>query len=148
MTIADARLAETQDQKGGIGPCAHCTASGSIGQCSRAGTRYLVLRKPPGAGDARMSFRSEAHTVRPETGTCMATKNGVVVLDVAGMTCPDCPFTAAMGMFFLQGVNRVEVDAGAKLACVVTDPPGTVSAKQLIAAIQQRGYEATVVDAR
>ncbi len=148
MAIAAARLAETQGQEGGTGACARCTNSGSIGQCSRAGTRYLVLRKPPGAGQARMSFRSEAHTIRPETGTCMATKNGVVVLDVARMTCPDCPFTVAMGMFFLEGVNRVEVDADTKRACVVIDPPGTVSAKQLIAAIQQKGYEAKVVDAR
>lgn len=86
--------------------------------------------------------------VRPETGTCMATKNGVVVLDVARMTCPDCPFTVAMGMFFLKGVNRVEVDADEKRACVVIDPPGMVSAKQLIAAIRQRGYEASVVNTR
>ena len=148
VSIARARLAETQGQEGGTGACARCTASGSIGQCSRAGTRYLVLRKPPGAGDARVSFRSEAHTVRPETGTCMATNNGVVVLDVARMTCPDCPFTVATGIFFLEGVNRVEVDADAKRVCVVIDPPGTVSAKQLIAAIRQRGYEASVVEPR
>ena len=93
-----------------------------------------------------MSFRSEAHTIRPETGTCMATKNGVVVLDVAGMTCPDCPFNAAMGALFLEGVERIEVDFDAKRACVVVNPPGTVSDKQLIAAIRQRGYEASLID--
>lgn len=78
----------------------------------------------------------------------MQTKNGVVVLDVARMTCPDCPFSVAMGMFFLAGVERVEVDADAKRACVVVDRPGTPSVKQLIAAIRQRGYEASVVTAR
>ena len=78
----------------------------------------------------------------------METKNGVVVLDVAGMTCPDCPFSVAMGMFFLEGVNRVEVDADTKRACVVIDPQGTVNDKHLIAAIRQRGYEAKVVELR
>ena len=78
----------------------------------------------------------------------MATNKGVCVHDVARMTCPDCPFTVAMGIFFLEGVNRVEVDADAKRVCFVIDPPGTVSAKQLIAAIRQRGYEASVVEPR
>ena len=144
VAIAAARHAETQGQKGGTGACTRCTDSGSIGQCSRAGWRYLVLTKLIGDGGAMM-FRAEGHTARPETGTCMETKNGVVVLDIAGLTCPDCPFNAATGMFALEGVNRVEVDFDAKRACVVIDPPGTVSNKQLIAAIRQRGYEASVV---
>ncbi len=147
VAMAAARHAATHGQEGGTGACARCTASGTIGQCSRAGWRYLVLTKPAGEGDATM-FRAEGRSVRPESGTCMETRHGVVVLDVAGMTCSDCPFTVAMGMHFLEGVARVEVDAAAKRACVVIDPPGTVSAKQLIAGIRQRGYEASVVDAR
>ena len=147
VVIAAARLAQTQGQKGGVGPCARCTASGSIGQCSRAGWRYLIVTKLSGEGGAMM-FRAEGHTARPDTGTCMETKNGVVVLDVAGMTCPDCPFNAGMGALFFEGVERVEVDFDAKRACVVVEPPGTVSQEQLIAAIRQRGYEADVVDAR
>lgn len=145
VSIARARLAETQGQKGGTGACARCTASGSIGQCSRAGWRYLIVTKLTGEGGAILSMGRRA---RPETGTCMETKNGVVVLDVAGMTCPDCPFNAAMGALLLEGVERVEVDFDAKRGCVVVDPLGTVSDKQLIAAIRQRGYEAKVVEPR
>ncbi|MCH7873663.1 MAG: heavy-metal-associated domain-containing protein [Planctomycetes bacterium] len=147
VAMAAARHAETDSQEGGTGACARCTSSGTIGQCSRAGWRYLILTKPPGEGGA-MTFRAEGRIARPETGTCMETKPGVVVLDVAGMTCSDCPFTVAMGMHFLDGVARVEVDAAAKRACVVINPPGKVSAKQLIAGIRQKGYDASVVDAR
>ena len=145
VAIAAARLAETQGQEGGTGACACCTASGSIGQCSRAGWRYLIVTKLADEGGAVMSMGRRA---RPETGTCMETKNGVVVVDVAGMTCPDCPFTVASGVLYLAGVERVEVDIEAKRACVVVDPPGTVSDKQLIAGIRQRGYEASVTDGR
>ena len=80
--------------------------------------------------------------------TCMDTKSGVVVLDVAGMTCPDCPFTAAVGVLVLDGVERIEVDLDAGRACVVVDPPGAVSHEQLIATVRQSGYDATVVDSR
>ena len=143
VSIARARLAETQGQEGGTGACALCTASGSIGQCSRAGWRYLIVTQVKGE---RGAFLSMGRLARPETGTCMETKNGVVVLDVAGMTCPDCPFNAAWGVLYLAGVERVEVDFDAKRACVVVDPPGSVSDKQLLAGIRQRGYEAKVVD--
>ena len=146
-TIAAVRLAETRGQRGGIGPCARCKASGTIGQCSRAGWRYLALTKLTGEGGAMM-YRAMGYPARPETATCMETKNGVVVLDVSGMTCPDCPFTAAVNVLFLEGVERVEVDFDAKRACVVVAPPGAVSHEQLIACIRQRGYEASVVDAR
>ena len=147
VAIAAARHAETQGQKGGTGACARCTASGTIGQCSRAGWRYLILAKPAGAngGVLVMGGRTRPDIDAP---TCMEMKDGVVVLDVAGLTCPDCPFTVASAVLFLAGVEQVEVDADAKRACVVIDPPGTVSDKQLIAAIRQRGYEAKVVDAR
>jgi copper chaperone CopZ len=147
VTIAGARLVETQGPKGGTGPCARCTASGTIGQCSRAGWRYLVMTKLTGE-DGTMMYRVMGGPARPETATCMETKNGVVVLDIAGMTCPDCPFTAAVDVLSLDGVERVEVDYDAKRACVVVEPPGTVSHEQLIACIRQRGYEASVVDAR
>ncbi len=144
VSIARARHAKTGGQEGGTGACGRCTASGSIGQCSRAGWRYLVLSKSAGEGGAMM-YRAEGRPARPATATCMETKPGVVVLDVAGMSCPDCPFTLAGGVLFLDGVERVEVDADAKRACVVVDPPGTVSPEQLIECIRQRGYEASVV---
>ena len=147
VAIAGVRLAETQGQEGGMRPCARCTASGTIGQCSRAGWRYLVLTKLTSEGGAMM-YRAMGGPTRPDTATCMETRNGVIVLDVAGMTCPDCPFTAAGSIVFLNGVERVEVDFDAKRACVVVSPQGTVSHKELIASIRQRGYEASVVDAR
>lgn len=143
--IATALHAKTKSQKGGTGVCNRCKGFGSIGQCSRAGWRYLVLTKIAGEEGAMM-FRSEGRPVRPETGTCMETKNGVVVLDVVGMACPDCPFTVA-SMVYFKGVERVEVDLDAKRACVVISPPGTVSHKQLIALIRDRGYKASVVNA-
>ena len=147
MAIAAARLAETPDEQEAIGPCARCTASGMIGQCSRAGWRYLVLTKHTEEGGP-MGYRAMGGPAPLPMATCMDAKSGAVVLDVPGMTCTDCPFTVASRVLFLGGIERVEVDFDAKRACVVVDPPGTVSDEQLIAAIRQSGYEASVVYAR
>ena len=86
--------------------------------------------------------RSIGYPTRPDKGSCRETKNRAAVL---GMTCADCPFNVAVGMVYLEGVQRVEVDFDAKRACVVVDPPGTVSDKQLIAVARARGYLANVV---
>ena len=147
LAIAAARLAETQGKDAGTGPCAQCTTSGTIGQCSRAGWRYLVLTKPPGEG-GQMGYRAMGGPAPLPMATCMETESGVIVLHIAGMTCPDCPFTAAVGMLLLDGVERIEVDLDAGRACVVVDPPGAVSHEKLIATIRQSGYDATVVDSR
>lgn len=147
VAIAAARLAETQGKDAGTGPCAQCTASGTIGQCSRAGWRFLVLTKPPGEG-GQMGYRAMGGPAPLPMATCMETESGVVVLHIAGMTCPDCPFTAAVGMLLLDGVERIEVDLDARRACVLIDPPGAVSHEKLIATIRQAGYDATVIDSR
>ena len=144
-TMAAAHLSETQGDSAGKGQCARCAGFMTIGQCSLAGWRYLVMRKAPGEGGNMIEFNG--YPTRPETETCMKTTKRTTVLDVAGMTCPDCASKVAAGMLFVNGVQRVEVDYDAGRACVVIDPLGKVSHEQLVAAVRQGGYEAKVVNA-
>lgn len=61
---------------------------------------------------------------------------------------PNCSFTVAGGMLFLERVGRIEVGFEATQACVVADLSGTVRVEPLIAIVRGGGCEATVVDAR
>ncbi|MCH7871404.1 MAG: heavy-metal-associated domain-containing protein [Planctomycetes bacterium] len=70
----------------------------------------------------------------------------VIVLDVEGMRCPDCPSKLAMSMLFFPGVKRVSVDFDVHEARVTIDPPNSISPETLIAAIEQSGFSATLRD--
>ena len=71
----------------------------------------------------------------------------VIVLDVQGMRCPDCPSKLALSMLFLPGVKRVSVDFDAREASVTIDSSSSTSPEMLIAAIEQFGFSATVREA-
>ena len=70
----------------------------------------------------------------------------VIVLDVEGMSCPDCPTKLALSMLYLPSVQRVMVDFDAKEAHVTIDPPNSTSPEMLIAAVEQSGFSATLSD--
>ena len=148
-TIANARRAQTPGAEAGGGQCDRCASLGTISQCSLAGWRYVVAVKPKLAGgDRMMTIRTTGNAMRPETVDWLEPSAGVVVLDVAGMTCPDCPLNVAFGILgSIKEVQRVEVDFDARQTRVVVGAPGTVNDERLIAAIRQAGYDAKVVKA-
>jgi len=148
-TIANARRAQTPGAEAGGGQCDRCASLGTISQCSLAGWRYVVAVKPKLAGgDRMMTIRTTGNAMRPETVDWLEPSAGVVVLDVAGMTCPDCPLNVAFSILgSIKEVQRVEVDFDARQTRVVVGAPGTVNDERLIAAIRQAGYDAKVVKA-
>ena len=136
--------------------CDRCAKAGFVGQCSLAGFRHIVaITQQIGDDPAALGFLI-AGTNNPD-GTPLGSdtmigsdprlgpiSGEVILLDVEGMRCPDCPSKLAISMLFLPGVKRVTVDFDAREARVTIDPPNSISPETLIAAIEQSGFSATL----
>ncbi|MCH8821994.1 MAG: heavy-metal-associated domain-containing protein [Planctomycetes bacterium] len=132
--------------------CNDCAKAGFIGQCSLGGFRQIVaVRQQFGDDPSAIGF-GVAGTNNPtdspiplEFDPRLGIISGeVIVLDVEGMRCPDCPTKLALSMLYLPGVARVMVDFDAQEAHVTIDSPKSTSPEALIAAIEQSGYSATL----
>ena len=137
-----------------LAQCDECAKAGFIGQCSLAGYRQIVaIHQQIGDDPSRLGI-AIAGTNNPtdspiplDSDPRLGPISGeVVVLDVQGMRCPDCPSKLAMSVLFLPGVERVMVDFDAREAHVTIDPPNSISPEMLIAAIELSGFSATLRD--
>ena len=137
-----------------LAQCDDCAKMGFIGQCSLGGFRQIVaVRQQIGDDPAALGF-GIAGTNNPtdspipiEFDPRLGLISGeVIVLDVQGLRCPDCPSKLALSMLYLPGVQRVMVDFDAGEASVTIDPPNSTSPATLIAAIEQSGFSATLRD--
>lgn len=73
--------------------------------------------------------------------------NEQIELDVRGMTCGHCVKSVSEALRGLPGVDAVDVQLKAGKARVQHDP-ARVSAEQMIAAVEDAGYEASRAQAR
>jgi len=135
-----------------LAQCGECAKSGFIGQCSLAGYRRIVAIHEQIGDDPSIQGVAIAGTNNPADSPIgpdprLDAINGeVIMLDVEGMRCPDCPTKVAMSLLFLPGVERVMVDFDAGEAHVTIDPPNRSSPEALIAAIGQSGFAARLRD--
>ena len=139
---------------GALAQCDECAKAGFLGQCSLAGYRQIVaIRQQIGNDPATLGF-AIAGTNDPvnspipvDTDPLLGVISGeVIVLDVEGMHCPDCPTKLAASVLYLPGVRRVMVDFDLREAHVTIDPPKSTNYEALIAAIKQSGFSATLRD--
>jgi mercuric ion binding protein len=93
-----------------------------------------ICRPPEHA--ARQAALISAPALEPRT----------VALRIEGMTCGGCAVAARKALERLDGVSKVEVSYE-KQRAVVTYDPDRVTVEQLIAAVRQLGYTATVLAA-
>ena len=131
--------------------CDDCAKAGFVGQCSIAGFRHIVaIPEQIGDDPAALGFliagTNTADTPMGFDPRLVPISGEVIVLDVEGMRCPDCPSKLALSMLFLPGVRRVLVDFDLHEARVTIDPPNRTSPGTLIAAIEQSGFSATLRD--
>jgi copper chaperone len=68
-------------------------------------------------------------------------------ISVPEISCEHCKTTIEGALRSLEGVSRATVEVEAKKVEVVFDP-GLVSSEQLIAAIEDAGYEVPVAEVR
>ncbi|MCH8259325.1 MAG: heavy-metal-associated domain-containing protein [Planctomycetes bacterium] len=134
-----------------LAQCDGCAKMGFIGQCSIAGFRHIVaIPEQIGDDPAALGFliagTNTADTPMGFDPRLDPISGEVIVLDVEGMRCPDCPSKLAMSMLFLPGVKRVLVDFDAGEARVTIDPPNSTRPEMLIATIEQSGFSATLRD--
>ena len=132
-----------------LAQCDDCGKAGFIGQCSIAGFRHIVaMREQVGDDPAALGFlvagTNTADSPMGRDPRLGPISGDVIVLDVEGMRCPDCPSKLAISMLFLPGVQRVLVDFDAREARVTIDPPNSTSPEMLIATIEQSGFSATL----
>ncbi len=131
-----------------LAQCDECEKAGFLGQCSLAGYRQIVAihqqigDDPPTLGLAIMGTNNPADSPLPPDPRLGPIGGEVIVLDVEGMRCPDCPTKLAMSLLFLPGVERVMVDFDAREARVTIDPPNSISPEMLIASIERSGFSA------
>ncbi len=136
---------------GALVQCDRCAKAGFVGQCSLAGFRHIVaIPEQIGDDPAALGFLI-AGTNTADTPMGFDPRLGpisgeVIVLDVEGMRCPDCPSKLALSVLYLPGVKRVTVDFDAREARVTIDPPNRTNPETLIAAIEQSGFSATLRD--
>ncbi len=132
--------------------CDECAKAGFIGQCSIAGFRNIVaIRQQIGDDPAALGFlvsgtNNQGNFPLGSDPRLDPISGQVIVLDVQGMCCPDCPSKLALSVLYLAGVERVMVDFDLGEARVTIDPPNSVSPETLIASIQQSGFSATLSD--
>ena len=132
--------------------CGDCAKAGFIGQCSLGGFRHIVaVRQQTGADPSGMGFlvggTNNQDTSALGSDPRLDTISGqVIVLDIQGMCCPDCPTKLAMSVLYLPGVQRVVVDFDQGQARVTIDPPNSIRPEELIALIEQSGFSATLRD--
>ncbi len=134
--------------------CGDCAKAGFIGQCSLGGFRQIVAVRqqigddPSALGVGIVGTNNPIDSPIPiEFDPRLGIISGdVIVFDVQGMRCPDCPSKLALSMLYLPGVKRVLVDFDEREARVTIDPPNSTSPETLIAAIEQSGFSATLRD--
>ncbi|MEE9130453.1 MAG: heavy metal-associated domain-containing protein [Phycisphaerales bacterium] len=131
--------------------CDDCAKMGFVGQCSLAGFRHIVaIPEQIGDDPAALGFliagTNTADTPMGRDPRLGPISGEVIVLDVEGMRCPDCPSKLALSVLYLPGVQRVTVDFDASEARVTIDPPNRTRPETLIAAIEQSGFSATFRD--
>ena len=154
--VSSARMeaASSDPSLAALPQCGECAKSGFLGQCSLAGYRQIVaMRQQIGDDPAALGF-SIAGTNNPIDSPIpfdfdprlRAISGEVIVLDVEGMHCPDCPTKLALSVLYLEGVQLVMVDFDTGEAHVTIDPPNSISQETLIAAIAQSGFSATLRD--
>ncbi len=66
-----------------------------------------------------------------------------IILNIEGMTCGHCQMTVANALKDVKGVKEVEVNLETNKAKVLYKE-GKVEVKQLIKAVEESGYKATV----
>ncbi|MEE9534341.1 MAG: heavy metal-associated domain-containing protein [Acidimicrobiia bacterium] len=135
-----------------LAQCDECAKVGFIGQCSLAGYRKIVAihqqigDDPSSLGIAIWGTNNPADSPLGRDPRLGPISGEVIVLDVEGMRCPDCPSNISGSLLFLPGVQRVMVDFDAREAHVTIDPPNSISPEMLIAAIERSGFSATLRD--
>ena len=77
---------------------------------------------------------------QPQQNEAQSTANIEVTYHVEGMTCDDCEQSVQKGVNQLEGIKLVEANHEDSTTRVVFDPTKTDS-KQIIAAIEKRGYK-------
>ena len=133
-----------------LAQCAGCAKAGFFGQCSLGGFRRIVAVHGPIGDDRSVVGFSIAGTNNPgdspfDSDPRLGPINGeVIVLDVEGMRCPNCPSKLALSVMLLPGVKRVMVDFDAREARATIDPPKSTSPEVMIAAIKRSGFSATL----
>ncbi len=154
--VSSARMedASSDPSLAALPQCGECAKSGSLGQCTLAGYRQIVaMRQQIGNDPAALGF-AVAGTNDPVNSPIpvdfdprlRAISGEVIVLDVEGMHCPDCPTKLALSLLYLEGVQLVMVDFDVSEAHVTINPPRSASPEALIAAIEQSGFSATLRD--
>ncbi len=124
----------------------------SPGQCSLAGYRQVVAihqqigDDPATLGIAISGTNNPAGSGLGPDPRLDPISGEVIVVDVEGMRCPDCPLALSTSLLFLPGVQRVMVDFDACEARVTIDPPNSISPDMLVAAIERSGFSATLRD--
>lgn len=137
-----------------LAQCGECAKAGFLGQCTLAGYRQIVAIRQQIGGDPSALGIAISGTNDPVNSPIpfgadplLGPISGeVIVLDVEGMRCPDCPSKLAMSVLYLPGVQRVMVDFDASEARATIDPPNSTSPEVLIAAIERSGFSATLRD--
>lgn len=135
-----------------LAQCDECAKAGFLGQCSLAGYRAIVAipqqigDDPSILGVAITGTNDPVNSPIPfGADPLLGPISGeVIVLDIEGMRCPDCPSKLAMSVLYLPGVQRVMVDFDAREARVIIDPPNSTSPETLVAAIEQSGFSPTI----
>ncbi len=107
--------------------CSRCAATGSIGQCSVSGWRYVVASKVRDSDDAPTNrFEMGGAATGPVTVGEIDPRDARHVFKIEGMTCPDCIVQVAGKTLQARGITRVEVDYDHKRLIVYTrDEPGS-----------------------
>lgn len=90
---------------------------------------------------SRYVFASAA--VLPQTETQLAKGLNRVVISVEGLSCVACEIPVRRALRHVDGVNSVQVNAGAKTATVDYES-GKTNPEQLVAAINSTGYRASL----
>lgn len=71
-------------------------------------------------------------------------KKSIVELKVEGMTCGHCVQHVTDALEKMPGVNKAEVSLDDKRASVTLKKEGSASNEELIKAVKEAGYEASV----
>ena len=152
MVNSDLREAAGRDPSLATLPqCGECAKAGFIGQCSIAGFRHIVaipqqIGDDPSALGFLIAGTNQGNSPLGSDPRLDPISGQLIVLDVQGMCCPDCPSKLAMSVLFLPGVEHVMVDFDPGEARVTIDPPNSISPETLIASIEQSGFSATLRD--
>lgn len=136
-----------------LAQCDECAKAGFLGQCSLAGYRKIVAIRqqigddPASLGIAISGTNNPADSPLGSDPWLLPSRGEVIVLEVEGMRCPDCPSQIAMSLLLIPGVERVMVDFDAGEAHVTIDPPDSIDPEVLIAAIERSWFSATLREA-